>query len=102
MVSLVEASLLQKGTREQNLLNNIRKGIDAILESSKKLPPKKLISWMRNIKNWTWKGTTRRMKKKERRLFLEFLWLIPPEVGLRKLLSELINIFWSKLRLWKT
>ena len=42
MVSLVEASLLQKGTREQNLLNNIRKGIDAILESSKKVAPEEI------------------------------------------------------------
>ena len=42
MVSIIEASLLQKGTREQNLLNNIRKGIDAILESSKKLAPEEI------------------------------------------------------------
>ena len=42
MVSLIEASLLQKGTREQNLLNNIRKGIEAILESSKKVAPEEI------------------------------------------------------------
>ena len=42
MVSLVEASLLQKGTREQNLLNNICKGINAILESSKKVSPEEI------------------------------------------------------------
>eukprot|EP00092_Neocalanus_flemingeri_P068100 GFUD01083168.1.p1 GENE.GFUD01083168.1~~GFUD01083168.1.p1 ORF type:complete len:2042 (+),score=445.04 GFUD01083168.1:252-6377(+) len=42
MVSLVETSLLQKGTREQNLLTNIRKGIDAILESSKKVAPEEI------------------------------------------------------------
>ena len=38
-VGLLETALLQKGTREQILLNNLRKGIDAVIESSKKVAP---------------------------------------------------------------
>ena len=34
----IESAALQKGTREQNLVINIRKGLEAILESSKKVP----------------------------------------------------------------
>ena len=36
-VASIETCLLQKGTREQNLVINIRRGIEAILESSKKV-----------------------------------------------------------------
>ena len=37
-MSQIESAALQKGTREQNLVTNIRKGLEAILESSKKVP----------------------------------------------------------------
>merc|ERR1712223_1092200 len=36
-VEAIESSLLPKGTREQNLVINIRKGIEAVLESTKKV-----------------------------------------------------------------
>lgn len=36
-MSQIESAALQKGTREQNLVTNIRKGLEAILESSKKV-----------------------------------------------------------------
>ena len=42
MVGAIETSLLQKGTREQNLVINIRKGIEAILESTKKVAPEEI------------------------------------------------------------
>ena len=38
IVAQIESAALQKGTREQNLVINIRKGLEAILESSKKVP----------------------------------------------------------------
>ena len=38
IVSQIESAALQKGTREQNLVTNIRKGLEVILESSKKVP----------------------------------------------------------------
>merc|ERR1719414_1495681 len=36
-VEAIESSLLPKGTREQNLVINIRRGIEAVLESTKKV-----------------------------------------------------------------
>jgi len=41
-VGEMENCLLQKGTREQNLVINIRKGIEAILESTKKVAPEEI------------------------------------------------------------
>ena len=36
-LAALEAAVAQKGTREQNLINNLRKGFEAIQESSKKI-----------------------------------------------------------------
>lgn len=42
LVETIEGSLLQKGTREQGLLASFRKGMEAVSESSKKVPSEEI------------------------------------------------------------